>query len=121
MSEYLQSIINPNFHRDGVIHLILNVDGLQIFKSSSRQFWPILCKIHSNSDVYEPFPVAIYSGKKKPNDLKRYLQNFINEVNQLQNEGISVDNHSLQVRIKAFICDTPARAFLKCIKGHDRY
>lgn len=64
MSKYLQSVINPNFHQDGVINLILNVDGLQIFKSSFRQFWPILCKIHSNSDVYQPFPVAIYLGKK---------------------------------------------------------
>lgn len=65
MSKYLQSVINPNFHQDGVlINLILNVDGLQIFKSSLRQFWPILCKIYSDSDVYKPFPVAIYSGKK---------------------------------------------------------
>lgn len=121
MTKYLQSVINPNFHRDGIIHLILNVDGLQIFRSSSRQFWPILCKIHSNSEVYEPFPVAIYSGKNKPSDLEQYLNNFIDEINQLQNEGISVDNHLLQVRIKAFICDTPARAFLKCIKGHGGY
>lgn len=77
--------------------------------------------MQNSLDVYKPFPVAIYLGKKKPNDLKRYLQNFINEVNQLQNKGISVNNHLLQVRIKAFICNTPARALLKCIKGHGGY
>lgn len=63
----------------------------------------------------------LFIREKKPNDLEKYLQNFINEVNQLQNEGILIDNQLLQVRIKAFICDTPARALLKCVKGHGGY
>jgi len=42
-------------------------------------------------------------------------------VNQLQNKGILVDNHLLQVHIKAFICHTPARALLKYVKGHGGY
>ena len=28
---------------------------------------------------------------------------------------------NLKVVIKAFVCDAPARAFLKCVKGHSGY
>lgn len=119
-TDHLKSIINPELHEHDIVHLIINVDGLQLFKSSSRQFWPILCKIHANVDVYKPFPVTIYLGNKKPDNLLKF-RGFIDKINVLQEEGIQVEDRILQVCIKAFVCDTPAHALLKCVKSHGGY
>lgn len=113
--------INLNLHEVNKIELLINVDGLPLFKSSLKQLWPILCKIFHNPDIYKPFPVAIYCGNNKPRNVLRYLDKFINEINHLQRSGIIVNNRQFYVSIKAFICDRPARAFLKCIIGHGGY
>lgn len=39
----------------------------------------------------------------------------------LQKEGFSINNNNFTVRVKAFICDRPARSFLKSIKNHGGY
>lgn len=67
------------------------------------------------------FPITIYSGNEKPDNLENYLKHFISELNQLQQNGVCIDDQLFCIRIKAFICDRPARAFLKCIKGHGAY
>jgi hypothetical protein len=43
------------------------------------------------------------------------------ELNNLVLNGISVGDAVLTVTVGSFICDAPARAFLKCIKGHGAY
>lgn len=68
-TEYFQKTVNPSLHSDGIIELVINVDELQVFKSSSRQFWPILFKMFTEIDVYKRFPIAIYSRKHKTNNL----------------------------------------------------
>jgi len=80
-----------------------------------------LCKIFHDPDIYKPFPIAIYCGNNKPKNILRYLEKFINEINHLQQSGIIVNNRQFYVSVKAFICDRPARAFLKCIIGHGGY
>ncbi|EFN60872.1 hypothetical protein EAG_16021, partial [Camponotus floridanus] len=108
----LVKYLNPDLHLN-LIELIINVDGLPLFKSSSISFWPILCKIFHQPDVYKPFPVAIYCGNQKPENTQKYFEKFVEEINLLQSEGINVNNKVFQVRIKAFICDRPARSFIK--------
>jgi len=63
ISEQLKRIVNPLLHNDHIIHLLVNVDGL-LFKSSCKQFWPMLCQVFCEENVnpYKPFPVTIYSG-----------------------------------------------------------
>ncbi len=39
----------------------------------------------------------------------------------MQQDGIVHGGKALQLSVKAFICDAPARAFLKCIKNHNSY
>lgn len=58
--KYLQTMINTNLHIQNIIELLINVDGVPLFRSGSKQLWPILCKVYFQSDVYEPFPIAIY-------------------------------------------------------------
>lgn len=92
-----------------------------MFRSSFKQFWPILCQVYNERNSYEPFPVAIFSGNKKPDSLDKFLKDFIIEINELQQTGLLVGERLFQVSIKAFVCDTPARAFLKKINGHGTY
>lgn len=113
--------LNPTIHELDNIELIFNVDGLPLFKSSKKQLWPILCKIHHDPNIYKPFPVAVYCGDEKPQSVQRYFDEFIEELNSLMQTGIIIDNRKFIVSVKAFICDTPARSFLKCIVGHGVY
>lgn len=71
--------------------------------------------------VYKPFVVAVYLGTTKPHNVNEYLATFIKEVNTLLSEGIIIDGKMLSVHIKCFICDRPARSYIKCIKGHNGY
>lgn len=121
VTSHLQKSINCDIHEIDCIELLVNIDGLPLFKSSSKEFWPILCKIYHQSDVYKPFPVAVYFGSHKPKNVDNYMKKFITEINQLQTDGIIVNNRKFQVSIKAFICDRPARSFVKSIKGHGGY
>lgn len=116
----LESYINTDFH-DQNIELIVNIDGLPLTKSGRKCFWPILCKVHYVPDVYKPFTVAIYCGDSKPKSLSRYLKDFITEINYLQKNGIVISGKNYTVKLKCIVADTPARSYLKCIKGHGGY
>lgn len=114
----LTQCIDPNVHTSDVIQLLINIDGVRIFKSSAREFWPILGRVFFHPMIYNPFTIAVYSGNSKPKILSDYLQEFITEVNLLQTEGFVLENRTFKIIIKAFVCDTPARSFLKATLGH---
>lgn len=112
----LLKCVNKKVHLRNILDLQINCDGLPLYKSSAKQFWPILCKVHNTPDIYEPFPVAVFSGDEKPNNLSSYLSDFIKEMNKLTREGIIIEEQLFKVRIMCFVCDRPARSFLKCHK-----
>ena len=60
----------------------------------------------------------MYFGETKPRSTETYLSQFIEEINGLQENGINISGRHFDVRIKCFICDTPARALLKGTIGH---
>ncbi|XP_051154440.1 uncharacterized protein LOC127277382 [Leptopilina boulardi] len=118
----LASCFNPSLHPDEIIYLDINIDGAPLWKSSSNEFWPILCRVHYLHDnVYPPFPVAIYLGSGKPQDLDLFLDEFIKELNNYQKNGIVLEGKLYKLRMKSWILDTPARALVKCVKGHAGY
>ncbi|KAK4887822.1 hypothetical protein RN001_004093 [Aquatica leii] len=82
---------NPKFKKKE-LELLFNIDGLPLYKSSNSQLWHILCVV-SNFDS-TPFTVGVFSGKSKPKSLDQFL---------------------------TFICDAPARAYVKRIKSHNGY
>lgn len=51
------------------LELLINFDGIPLFNSSSKQFWPILGMIYHKVIRYKPFPIAIYVGDHKPCDI----------------------------------------------------
>ena len=104
------------------IHIQINIDGLPLFKSSKAQFWPILGRVVKPL-VSDPFIIGLFSGEKKPGDVGEYLQDFIGEVHYIEQHGIAVDGseNKFGINLSCFICDAPARAFIKNIKGHNAY
>lgn len=113
----LKRIITNEF-TENTIRLLFNIDGLPLYNSSNRQFWANLGLIlHSNYDS-KPFVVAVYSGDSKPQNANDFLEDFINELNTLIENGIVINQQVFNVEIVGFSCDTPARPFIKKCKGH---
>ncbi|KAI0217237.1 hypothetical protein LSAT2_030899, partial [Lamellibrachia satsuma] len=54
---------------------------------------------------------------------EEFLHEFVAEMQLLETNRLCVDGFSnpLQLCIACFICDTPARAFVKQVKGHSGY
>ncbi|XP_074113758.1 uncharacterized protein LOC141536876 [Cotesia typhae] len=117
----LEKCINIKLHETNDIELLINVDGVPLFKSSRKQLWPILCQVFSHYNHYKPFPAAIYCGNSKPSDVHCFLAKFIEEINELQNTGVMINNRLFNVSIKGFVCDRPARSLLKIMKNHGGY
>ena len=103
--------------RNEKLGLSINIDGIPISKSSSVSLWPILGSI---DDLSKVFVIAIYCGTKKPN-VSVYLEKFVNELDKLLKDGFTYNGFNIFLKIKAFICDTPARALIKQVKGHSGY
>ena len=105
-----------------IIYVQINIDGLPLFKSSNVQFWPILGRI-DNPIQGEPFIIGLFCGRSKPVHVEEYLCDFVTEMQALENDGFQFEgfNHQLHVKISCFICDAPATAFIKQIKGHSGY
>ncbi|KAG1670858.1 hypothetical protein GQR58_016655 [Nymphon striatum] len=55
--------------------------------------------------------------ESKPSSIEGYLHDFIEEFTNIEKDEILMNN----VTLKTFVCDAPARSFLKCTKGHTGY
>lgn len=110
----LQKCVKQYFHdieESTTLFLSFNMDGLPIHKSSKKQFWPILC-IDDSIPSMKPLIIGIYYGEEKP-PLNDFLKQFVDELLPCVENGITVNGHQINVKIKCFICDTPARCFIK--------
>lgn len=59
--------------------------------------------------------ISVWCGPGKPTDLNEYLGPFVNELKEALMNGIRVNMHIITVICHCFICDSPARAFIKGI------
>jgi hypothetical protein len=121
----LQNLVNKgsldmNKVTNDVISIQVNIDGLPLFKSSSMQLWPILGKLKQPIDS-EPFMIGVFAGTGKPQDVNEYLKEFVDEVTQLEMSGVMLCDRSVMVCLHSFVCDAPARGFLKKIKSFTGY
>lgn len=101
------------------LNLLFNIDGMPLHKSNNLQFWPILMRVKNNIESL-PSVVAIFMGNSKP-DLSHFLKAFVEDLSKIVCEGIQLNDRHFQVKIAAFICDSPARAFIKGTKYHNSY
>lgn len=59
--------------------------------------------------------VCVWCGETKPTEVNEYLELFVIELNEIFRNGIRIGDHSITVSCRCFICDSPARAFIKGI------
>ena len=103
------------------IQLQFNVDGLPMYRSSPVDLWPILCRVVVGDKHSKVFPVAIFCGKSKPKSVHEFMCEFVQEVADLTGSGLEVNGTLLRVSIHSFICDAPARQYLKRIIAHSGF
>lgn len=105
---------------DDIITITLSTDGIPLCKSSGVTFWPILMRVDQSVDR-EPRLCALFCGNAKPSCIQEFLRPLIVEIKELEQIGFNFKGRTYKIRISSFIADAPARAFVKCIKGHTAY
>ncbi len=111
---------DPTLLPNDQLSLQINVDGLPLFKSTTTTFWPILGMLQQEQNP-EPFVIGLWLGQSKPTDSNHFMQKFVEEMQEIEAEGFAWEDRLIQVKIVNVICDTPARAFIKKVKGHTGY
>ena len=100
--------------------LQINIDGIPLYNSSRTNFWPILGLLQNCRDK-EPFPISIWCGIGKPPCVHKFVDPFLTELEDLLRNGLFVDSVHYDVKFDCACCDAPARAYSKCIKGHNGF
>lgn len=62
----------------------------------------------------KPFVVSIWYGEGKPKPVNDFLFSFIHELKDIMSNGIVINGYHIKVKVRCFICDTPARSLFKC-------
>lgn len=96
--------------------LSLNFDGLPLFKSSNTSFWPILGRFAHNPAV---FVLGCFCGSGKPS-LDDYLQPLIEDLQRFH-LGVEFQGRCVKIKLDLVSMDTPAKAYIKCIKSFNGY
>lgn len=97
------------------VKVLVNMDGIPLFKSSRKEFWPILGLFRGQTT---PFPIGVWCGVGKPSSANTYLRSFVDEAKELEKNGLLHGGHHLEVEIWGFACDAPARSFITGTRGH---
>lgn len=100
------------------IEILINIDGLPIAKSTSSQLYPILCCIFT---TYNVEIVGIYHGQEKPKNANVFLKDLVDDINNLTSNDIYYNTKLYSIKIKAFICNAPAKSFITYTKSHSGY
>lgn len=110
-SNLLSALSNGEVQRPMTKSLIFNIDGMSSFNSSVLQFWPIVFII-DEMPYLRPMVAAIYYGESKP-PLQLFFEQFVEELKDVCSNGLIINGHRVNIIIKCFVCDTPARSFIK--------
>lgn len=100
------------------IEILVNVDGLPLFKSSGSTFYPILVSLYGYKNVNF---AGLYYGNSKPHNANSFLREFVDEAKFLTENGTTFQGKRLGFKIKGFICDAPAKTFISFTTGHSGY
>jgi hypothetical protein len=112
-----QILTNEYFDKHDVLILDVSIDGLPLFDSSDKEFWPIL-GCFKDSD--KTFIIGVFCGIGKP-DLDSYLGSYIEEVEQLQGGGYFHEGVVHAFRVRDYVLDAVARSYIKQCIGHNGY
>lgn len=88
------------------LKISINADGLPLFRSSVKSFWPILGRFGDNS----PFEIGLYYGRSKPRYSNKFYKKFVDEFKDLEH-GFILNNKAFRLSLKNACFDSPARSF----------
>jgi len=114
--ESIKQILSSVKENIDCLKIAVNIDGLSLTKSSQQQFWLILGSVIPYGNV---FMIGLYH--EKPKDTNNFLKDFVNEATEICKNGININGRQIIRRIAALICDTPAKSFILCVKGHSGF
>lgn len=119
----VKKMLSNSFDHVTSIELLIGIDGVPLFDSSSGELWPILGSIvNLSEEEAKVFPIGVYYGSKKPADCTSFLSAFTNDAISLIEDGITLDDgRNIPVRIKGICCDAPAKSFILGVKHHNGY
>lgn len=102
-----------------IIRLDVGMDGLSLSKSSKLKIWPILISFPDVPTI-SPVLVGAYTGYHDPKRVDDFVGEFVDEMHGILQNGAEITPRLLRkpVIIRAFVCDSPARAFLCGVHGH---
>lgn len=104
------------------VKLLIGIDGLPLFSSSSDEFWPILGSIINLPELQSKvFPIGVYYGLKKPAGCIKFSSQFTEEIISVIKNGLTIDGKNILVRLKGICCDAPAKAFILGTQHHNEY
>lgn len=104
------------------IQLMIGIDGLPLFTSSSQSFWPIMGFVNNVKQIKSTvFPIGIFFGTKKPDNCSSFLKAFVTEAVNLIHNGIVLKGKVVKVVIQGFVCDAPAKSYVLGVKSHTGY
>ena len=101
-----------------VLHISLNADGIPVYNSTNKNFWPLLCSINLSPKVV--FPLMLSYGPPKPKTAD-FLIPTINSLQNVLENGLHFEDRLIRVVIDAVIADAPARALLKGTISYSGY
>lgn len=100
------------------INLLINIDGLPIYKASKISLWLILCSEVESKNVYL---IGAYSATHHPMNANEFLSKFVEDAKLYCKEGINFKNRKIRVNISGLVCDAPAKSLVLNVKGHTGY
>lgn len=101
-----------NVSKPLTISLNINMDGLPVYKSARNELWPILFNVTEFPKV-RPMVIGVYHGISKASNLEKYLTPMVTELKLIMENGLTINSHKVTVKLRCFVADSPARAFLK--------
>lgn len=100
------------------LELDFNTDGCNLNKSGTVHIWPIQCRI-VNLQRTKPIVIGIYKGLHKPHDPNTFFEKFVADILRIiSNGGIIYRGNKIPIRLRCFIADAPARAFILNHRSH---
>lgn len=115
--------------KNGYVNLLIYTDGIQLIKSKSLQFWPVLLSICElppklRDSVKNKLIIGVWLGKVKPSSdiLFESLKNQLEKINE---DGIIVQKNGNAINYKlslyGVICDSPAKAIVMNMNQFNGY
>lgn len=100
----------------------IGIDGLSLSKSSKLKIWPITGAF-VNKPNFSPFLIGCYEGSTDPPCIDLFTLDLVEELKIIAENGVKVTPSLIvkPLKIRAFICDTPARSMVTGCLGHASY